>query len=130
MSAFKRSAVSVGTPDMSPPDVGSSIGPISLHNAIGWAHVIAGSNQGNSTTGSHRKLRNMDQLMCSPTHRTGWLLPKGRERNPGPLHDFRFVRIGKTVLYVGLPGHEPGTSSLSETKACVPAVHCCSKNAA
>jgi hypothetical protein len=34
MSAFKRSAVSVGTPDMSPPDVGSSIGPISLHNAI------------------------------------------------------------------------------------------------
>src|SRR5215217_4945966 len=34
MSAFKRSAVSLGTPDMSPPDVGSSIGPISLHNAI------------------------------------------------------------------------------------------------
>jgi hypothetical protein len=34
MSAFKRSAVSVGTSDMSPPDVGSSIGPISLHNAI------------------------------------------------------------------------------------------------
>ena len=98
--------------------------------ALGWAHVVAGSNQGNSTTGSHRMLRNMEQHMCSPTHRTGWLLPKGRERNPGPLHDFRFVRIGKTVLYVGLPGLEPGTSSLSETKACVPAVHCCSKNAA
>jgi hypothetical protein len=34
MSAFKPSAVSFGTPDMPPPDVGSSIGPISLHNAI------------------------------------------------------------------------------------------------
>ncbi len=35
MFAFKHSAVSFGTPDMPPPDVGSSIGPISLHNAIG-----------------------------------------------------------------------------------------------
>jgi hypothetical protein len=35
MSASKHSAVSVGTPDMSPPEVGSSIGPISLHNGSG-----------------------------------------------------------------------------------------------
>jgi hypothetical protein len=35
VSAFKHSAVSFGTPDMPPPDVGSNIGPISLHNAIG-----------------------------------------------------------------------------------------------
>jgi hypothetical protein len=34
MSAFKHSAVSFGAPDMPPPDVGGSIGPISLHNAI------------------------------------------------------------------------------------------------
>src|SRR5215211_3462351 len=34
MSAFKHSAVSFGTPDMPPPDVGSTIGPISLHNAL------------------------------------------------------------------------------------------------
>src|SRR5215211_1062472 len=31
---FKQSAISFGAPDMPPPDVGSSIGPISLHNAI------------------------------------------------------------------------------------------------
>jgi hypothetical protein len=35
MSAFMHSAVSFGTPDMLPPGVGSSLGPISLHNAIG-----------------------------------------------------------------------------------------------
>ena len=35
MSTFKHSAVSLGTPEMPRPDVGSSIGPISLHNAIG-----------------------------------------------------------------------------------------------
>jgi hypothetical protein len=35
MAAFKHSAVRFGMPDMSPPDVGSSIGSISLHNAIG-----------------------------------------------------------------------------------------------
>ena len=34
MSAFMHSAVSFGTPDMLPPGVGSSLGPISLHNAI------------------------------------------------------------------------------------------------
>jgi hypothetical protein len=34
MSAFMHSAVSFGTPDMPPPGVGRSIGPISLHNAI------------------------------------------------------------------------------------------------
>jgi hypothetical protein len=34
MSAFMHSAVSFGTPDMPPPGVGSSIAPISLHNAI------------------------------------------------------------------------------------------------
>src|SRR5215204_145565 len=34
MFAFKHSAVSFGTPDMPPPGLGSSIGPISLHNAI------------------------------------------------------------------------------------------------
>jgi len=34
MSAFKHSAVSCVTPDMPPPDVGSSIGPMSLHDAI------------------------------------------------------------------------------------------------
>src|SRR5215212_5926194 len=34
MSAFKHSAVRFGTPDTRSPDVGSSIGPISLHNAI------------------------------------------------------------------------------------------------
>jgi hypothetical protein len=34
MSACKHSAVSFGTSDMPPPDVGSTIGPISLHNAI------------------------------------------------------------------------------------------------
>jgi hypothetical protein len=34
MSAFMHSAVSFGMPNMPPPDVGSSIGPISLHNAI------------------------------------------------------------------------------------------------
>ena len=32
---FKHSAISFGAPDMPPPDVGSSIGPISLHKAIG-----------------------------------------------------------------------------------------------
>jgi hypothetical protein len=50
-------------------------------------------------------LRNMEQHVCSPTQRLGSLLP------------FRFVRIGKTVLYVGLPGLEPGTSSLSEKRS-------------
>ena len=35
MSAFKHSAVGFGTPDMSPTSWGRSIGPISLHNAIG-----------------------------------------------------------------------------------------------
>src|SRR5215213_1663442 len=35
MSAFKHSAVRFRTPDTRSPDVGSSIGPISLHNAIG-----------------------------------------------------------------------------------------------
>ncbi len=34
MAAFKHRAVSFGTPDVPPPDVASSIGPISLHNAI------------------------------------------------------------------------------------------------
>ena len=34
MAAFMHSAVSFGTPDMPPPGLGSSIGPISLHNAI------------------------------------------------------------------------------------------------
>jgi hypothetical protein len=34
MSAFMHSAVSFGMPNMPPPDVGSSIGPIALHNAI------------------------------------------------------------------------------------------------
>ena len=62
-------------------------------------------------------LRNMEQHVCSPTQRPGSLLPKGTEGNPGPPHDFRFVRIGKTVLYVGLPGLEPGTSSLSEKRS-------------
>ena|SRR5215212_11103291 len=37
MSAFKHSAVRFGTPDTRSPDVGSSIGPISLHNAIVYA---------------------------------------------------------------------------------------------
>src|SRR5215212_12262264 len=32
---FKHSAISFGVPDMPPPDVGRSMGPISLHNAIG-----------------------------------------------------------------------------------------------
>src|SRR5215211_1026504 len=32
---FKHSAISFGVPDMPPPDVGSSMGPISLHKAIG-----------------------------------------------------------------------------------------------
>src|SRR5215218_3977224 len=31
---FKHSAISFGAPDMPPPDVGRSMGPISLHNAI------------------------------------------------------------------------------------------------
>ena len=35
MSAFKHRAVSFGTPNVPPLDVGSSIGPISPHNAIG-----------------------------------------------------------------------------------------------
>ena len=34
MPAFLHSAVGFGTPDMPPPAVGSSLGPISLHNAI------------------------------------------------------------------------------------------------
>src|SRR5215217_2925649 len=38
MSAFKHSAVRFGTPDTRSPDVGSSIGPISLHNAIRRSH--------------------------------------------------------------------------------------------
>jgi hypothetical protein len=41
MSAFMHSAVSFGTPDMPPPDVGSSIGPISLHNAITFSVELA-----------------------------------------------------------------------------------------
>jgi len=32
---FKHSAISFGVPDMPPPDVGRSMGPISLHYAIG-----------------------------------------------------------------------------------------------
>src|SRR5918997_3250985 len=39
MSAFKHSAVGFGTPDIPPPSWGRSIGPISLHNAIGWYAV-------------------------------------------------------------------------------------------
>src|SRR5215217_4592116 len=42
MSAFMHSAVSFGTPDMPPPGVESSIGPISLHNAIGLAACFGG----------------------------------------------------------------------------------------
>src|SRR5215211_2432767 len=42
MSAFKHSAVSFGMPDMPPPDVGSTIGPISLHNALGSGLKAAG----------------------------------------------------------------------------------------
>src|SRR5215213_1359168 len=48
---FKHSAISFGVPDMPPPDVGSSIGPISLHIAIvfrndvdllsGFDHAVA-----------------------------------------------------------------------------------------
>jgi hypothetical protein len=34
MSAFMHSAVGFGTPDTPPPGLGSTIGPISLHNAI------------------------------------------------------------------------------------------------
>jgi hypothetical protein len=34
MSVFMHSAVSFGTPEMPPPGLGSTIGPISLHNAI------------------------------------------------------------------------------------------------
>src|SRR5215211_3578731 len=34
---FKHSAISFGVPDMPPPDVGRSMGPISLHNAIEWS---------------------------------------------------------------------------------------------
>jgi hypothetical protein len=41
MSALMHSAVSFGTPDMLPPDVGSSIGPISLHNAITFSVELA-----------------------------------------------------------------------------------------
>ena len=37
MSAFMHSAVSFGTPDMPPSGLGSTIGPISLHNAIVWS---------------------------------------------------------------------------------------------
>ena len=39
MSVFKHSAVSFGTPDMPPPDVGSNKGPISLHNAL-WGTAV------------------------------------------------------------------------------------------
>jgi hypothetical protein len=34
MSALKHRAASLGTPNMPPPDVGGTKGPISLHNAI------------------------------------------------------------------------------------------------
>ena len=40
MAAFKHRAVSFGTPDVPPPDVASSIGPISLHNAIKGAVLV------------------------------------------------------------------------------------------
>jgi hypothetical protein len=39
MAAFKHSAVSFGMPDMPTLDAGSSIGSISLHNAIGGANL-------------------------------------------------------------------------------------------
>jgi hypothetical protein len=79
MSASKHSAVSFGTPGMPPPDMGCSIGPISLHNAI------------DLTRDTPRKgaSREKDRKAGFPRR---YRLPVGdddsaRRRSPGDVHD-------------------------------------------
>jgi hypothetical protein len=49
---------------------------------------------------------------------------------PALISTTAFCQLDKGNSGVGLPGLEPGTSSLSETKACVVDVRCCSVNPA
>jgi|SRR5215211_7486775 len=91
MSAFKHSAVSFGTLDMPPPDVGSTKGPISLHNALDPAFLR-----------SHLKARSSQRVaLCAL--RTDILArvlakrPLDRAAKSFPVQDIRAESLGERV---------------------------------